>query len=383
MPFFLFSAISGQIVDKYEKSSCIRWVKVFEIVIMLAAAIAFYFDAIYSLIAILFVMGTQSTIFGPAKYSYIPQHLSEDELIAGNALVQTGTFVAILVGTIVGGILVSYSENYMLLSVFIVSVAIFGFVSSLFIPHTPSLVSQLKINWNPLAETVSNISYLVKTRTVLVYVIGISWFWFFGATYLVQLPNYTNTILGGNEQVVTLLLMFFTLGVGVGALLCNKVSKGKVEMGLVPLGSIGLTLFGLDLFFSHPMPTEDYLVGVSYFIQRVENIRVMIDIAGIGMFAGFYIVPLFALVQQKSDPAHLSRVIAGNNIFNALFMVVSAVMAIVLLDNNYSIAQLFLITTVLNIVVAITLFVFEPEFISRLFIWLKITREKNNEKKAA
>ena len=383
LPFFLFSAISGQIVDKYEKSLCIRWVKIFEIVIMLAAAIAFYFDAIYSLIAILFVMGTQSTIFGPAKYSYIPQHLSEDELIAGNALVQTGTFVAILVGTIVGGILVSYSESYMLLSLFIVSVAILGFVSSLFIPHTPSLVSQLKINWNPLAETVSNISYLVKTRTVLVYVIGISWFWFFGATYLVQLPNYTNTILGGDEQVVTLLLMLFTLGVGVGALLCNKVSKGKIEMGLVPLGSIGLTLFGLDLFFSHPIPTEEYLVGVSYFIQRVENIRVMIDIAGIGMFAGFYIVPLFALVQQKSDPAHLSRVIAGNNIFNAFFMVASAAMAIILLGNDYSIAQLFLITTVLNIVVAIVLFAFEPEFISRLFVWLKITREKNNEKKAA
>ena len=192
-----------------------------------------------------------------------------------------------------------------------------------------------------------------------------------------QLPNYTNTILGGNEQVVTLLLAVFTLGVGAGASLCNKLSKGKIEMGLVPLGSIGLTLFGLDLFFAHPSPTENYLVGVEYFVQNVGNIRVMIDIAGIGLFAGLYIVPLFALVQQQSDSTYLSRVIAGNNILNALFMVVSAVMAIVLLGNDYTIAELFLITALLNILMGVILFLFEPKFISRLFILLKMKLEKN------
>ena len=250
-----------------------------------------------------------------------------------------------------------------------------GFFSSLFIPNTPSLVSQLKINWNPLAETVNNISFIVRSKTVFVYVIGISWFWFFGATYLVQLPNYTNTILGGNKQVITLLLAIFTLGVGAGALLCNKFSKGKIEMGLVPLGSAGLTLFGLDLFLAQPVPITGDLVGVSYFVQQASNIRVMIDISGIGVFAGFYIVPLFALIQQRSDPEHLSRIIAGNNIFNAIFMVTSAGLAIVLLANDYSIAQLFLITAILNVIVAMTLFVFEPQFINRLFIWLKIKRE--------
>jgi len=374
LPFFLFSAIAGQLVDKYEKSVCIRWIKAFEIVVMLAAAVAFYLEAVYMLIAILFVMGAQSTMFGPAKYSYIPQHLSKHELIAGNALVQTGTFVAILVGTMVGGILVSVSENSMVISMFIVVIALLGFVSSLFIPHTPSLVSELKINWNPLAETINNITFIVRTRTVFVYVIGISWFWFFGATYLVQLPNYTKIALGGNEQVVTLLLALFTLGVGTGALLCNKISSGKIEMALVPLGSIGLTLFGLDLFFSQSLPANEQLAGASYFIQQTGNIRVMIDIACIGVFAGFYIVPLFALVQQKSDPEHLSRVIAGNNILNALFMVLSAVMAIVLLGNGISIAQLLLITTILNVVIAIVLFKSQPEFINRLFVWLKIRR---------
>lgn len=249
LPFFLFSAIAGQLVDKYEKSACIRWVKLFEIFIMLAAAVAFFFNSLYLLITILFVMGVQSTFFGPAKYSYIPQHLSDDELIAGNALVQTGTFVAILVGTMVGGILVTLTDGVVLLSCFIVLVAVSGYVSSLMIPDTPSLAPTLEVKWNPVIESWKNIRALFRRRSILIMVLGISWFWFLGATYLVQLPNYTKVILGGNEQVVTLLLTVFTFSVGGGALLCNRMSRGVIELALVPLGSIGLSVAGIDLFF--------------------------------------------------------------------------------------------------------------------------------------
>jgi len=372
LPFFLFSATAGQWIDKNEKAQSIRFIKLMEVVIMLGAAYAFYVGAIYALIALLFLMGMQSTFFGPAKYSYIPQHLDGTELVAGNALVQSGTFIAILIGTMLGGILIADDEGRQWVAIVIVILALLGYLSSRYIPLTPSLEPELKINWNPLTETWRNIAFIHKDRIVFLSVLGISWFWFLGATYLVQLPNYTKTTLAGNEQVVTLLLTFFTLGIGGGSLLCNWLSGQKVEPGLVPFGSIGLSLFGIDLFLAQPEFTPQVLMGVADFMNQPDSFRIMLDVLFIGLFGGFYIVPLFSLIQQRSEPQHLSRIIAGNNIFNALFMVLSAVMAIVLLGAGVSIAELFVIVAVLNAAVALYIYSLVPEFFMRFIIWILI-----------
>lgn len=372
LPFFLFSATAGQWIDKNEKSRSMRLIKLMEIVIMAAAAYAFFLGDIYTLIALLFMMGIQSAFFGPAKYSYIPQHLDDSELVAGNALVQAGTFVAILVGTMLGGILIGSDNGSQWVAVTIVVLAVLGYLSSRFIPLTPSVQPDLKINWNPVTETWRNIAFMRKNRVVFLSVLGVSWFWFLGATYLVQLPNYTKLTLGGNEQVVTFLLTLFTLGIGGGSLLCNRLSDHKIELGLVPFGSIGLTLFGLDLYFAQPEMMPLAMMGFVEFVSQAGSIRVLADVFLIGLFGGFYIVPLFALIQQRSEPHHLSRIIAGNNILNAFLMVLSAVMAMVLLGSGVSIAELFLTVALLNAVVAIYIYTLVPEFFMRFIVWILI-----------
>ena len=372
LPFFLFSATAGQLIDRTEKSLSMRRIKLLEICIMLCAAWAFSAGELYLLIALLFLMGAQSSLFGPAKYSYIPQHLADNELIAGNALVQMGTFVAILIGTMAGGLLIAHEQGRTMVAVVLVVIAGAGYLSSRFIPVTPSPCPDLKINWNIFTETWRNIAFIHKNRTVFLSVLGISWFWFLGATYLVQLPNYTRLTLGGNEQVVTLLLTLFTLGIGSGSLLCNWLSGQKVEIGLVPFGSIGLTVFGIDLFLARPASVGNELLGLAAFLQQQGSIRVIVDVVLLGLFGGFYIVPLFALVQQRSDPEHLSRVIAGNNILNALLMVLSAIMAIVMLGAGVTIAQLFLVVAILNALVAIYIYTLVPEFLMRFLVWILI-----------
>ena len=371
LPFFLFSATAGQWIDKYEKSKSIRLIKLVEVFIMSIAAYAFVQGYIVLLIALLFLMGTQSTFFGPAKYSYIPQHLKVTELIEGNALVQMGTFVAILSGTILGGVMIAEEQGRLYVAYAILFFAVAGYISSRFIPVTPSLNQDLKINWNFFAETCRNIKFLKSNRTVFLSILGISWFWFLGATYLVQLPNYTKTTLGGNEQVVTLLLTLFTLGIGTGSLLCNWLSGKKIEIGLVPFGSIGLTVFGVDMYFSQPDVLPALTIGLKEFLS-VEYLRLITDVVLVGFFGGLYIVPLMALVQQRSDPEHLSRVIAGNNIFNALLMVLSAVVAIVVLSSGFSIAQLFLLVAIFNALVALYIYSLVPEFLMRFLVWLLI-----------
>jgi len=384
LPFFLFSATAGQWIEKLEKGKAIRLIKFFEIIIMLVAALAFFYGAVYVLIALLFLMGTQSTFFGPAKYSYIPQHLDETELVEGNALVQMGTFVAILIGTMLGGILIAADNGVQYVSMSIVIIAVLGYISSLSIPETPALDADLKTNWNVFSETWRNIRFLKKNRTVFLSVLGISWFWFLGAMYLVQLPNFTKTALGGNEEVVTLLLTLFTTGIGSGSLLCNGLSGNRVELGLVPFGSLGLTLFGIDLYFAQPEIVSASVLGITEFVS-FSSLRLIVDIVLIGFFGGLYIVPLFSLVQQRSEPEHLSRVIAGNNIFNALLMVLSAVFAIVFLGLGFSIAELFLITAILNALVAIYIYTLVPEFFMRFMVWILIhtvyrvrTKDLNN-----
>jgi len=371
LPFFLFSASAGQWIDKYEKSRSIRMIKLIEVMIMLLAAYAFVHGYIFFLIALLFLMGSQSTFFGPAKYSYIPQHLKVSELIEGNALVQMGTFVAILAGTIMGGVLIALEQGPLYVGIAVVAVATGGYLASRFIPLTPSLTPELKINWNFISETWRNMRFLKSNRVVFLSVLGISWFWFLGATYLVQLPNYTKTTLGGNEQVVTLLLTLFTIGIGTGSLLCNRLSGQKVEIGLVPFGSIGLTVFGIDLYFTQPAVLPEGFVGLLEFLGG-GHWRLISDIVLLGFFGGLYIVPLMAMVQERSDPDHLSRVIAGNNIINSLLMVLSAAAAITALSCGLTIAELFLLVAISNAVVAIYIYSLVPEFFMRFMVWLLI-----------
>jgi len=373
LPFFLFSASAGQLADKYEKSFLIRLIKLFEISIMICAAVGLYLRSVPFLIGVLFLMGTQSALFGPVKYGILPQLLGDDELIGGNGLVGMGTFMAILLGTMAGGLLVGIPDGGTIaVGMIVVAVACMGYWVSRSIPPVPTVDPGLKVNWNALTETWRIIQFTRQSRTVFLSVIGISWFWFFGATYLAQFPNFTRVVLHGNEQVVTLLLALFSVGVGVGSLFCERLSGRMVELGLVPFGSIGLTVFGIDIFFAVPDAGAGELVGAIQFLQAPGSWRVSADVILIGLFGGFYVVPLYALVQQRSKASHRSRIIAGNNVLNALFMLMSAVMAISVLAAGLSIPELFLLTAVLNGLVAIYIYTVVPEFLMRFIVWILI-----------
>ena len=374
LPFFLFSATAGQLSDKYEKSRYIRWVKLLEIAIMSAAAVGFYLGNVYWLIALLFLMGFQSTLFGPAKYSILPQHLKPEELVGGNAWIETATNLAILLGTILGGILIALPQGPHWVASVVVGLAVVGYLSSWAIPPAPPAASDLRINWNPLSETWNILCLTYQNFTVFQSVLGISWFWFLGSVYVAQLPNFTKLTLGGGEHVITLLLALFAIGIGAGSLLCERMSGHRVELGLVPFGSIGLTVFGVDLFFATPAapPAGGELLGVLAFLSQPGSWRIVLDVVLIGMFGGFFIVPLYALVQQRSEPSHLSRVIAGNNILNAVFMVAAAIIAVVMLDRGLNIPQLLLLMAIFNAAVAVYIFGLVPEFLMRFIVWILV-----------
>lgn len=373
LPFFLFSAVFGQIADKYEKSIQIRRIKLFEVCIMLAATLGFWLDSLPLLLIVLFMLGFQSTMFGPIKYGIIPQVLKTRELIGGNALVEMGTFVAILAGTIAGPLLMAIDAEWPVwVSGTGLVIAIAGYWVSRGIPEAPSVAPDLKVNWNFVTETIRNIGFIGENRVVLNSVLGISWFWFFGATFLVQIPSYSENVLGGDAALMSTLLAMFIIGISSGSLLCERLSGGQVEIGLVPLGAIGLTVFGIDMYFASPSTLMLY-VGLGDFFAVAANWRIVFDLLMIGIFSGFYIVPLYALVQERTTPSHRSRVIAGNNILNSLFMVVSAIIAMLLLGSaGFTIPQLFLFTALLNMVVAIYIFSLVPEFLMRFLVWILI-----------
>ena len=373
LPFFLFSAIFGQFADKYEKSQQIRGIKLFEVVIMLAATLGFWLNSLPLLLFVLFLLGFQSTMFGPIKYGLIPQVLKPGELIGGNALVEMGTFVAILAGTIAGPLLMSVDADWPIwVSGTSLLVAVAGYLVSRGIPKAPAVAPDLKISWNFITETARNIRFIGENRVVLNSVLGISWFWFFGATFLVQIPSYSETVLGGDAALMSTLLAMFIIGISSGSLLCERLSGGQVEIGLVPLGAIGLTVFGIDMYFASPDALVVYS-GLGNFFSIGSNWRIIFDLLMIGIFAGFYIVPLYALVQHRTNPRHLSRVIAGNNILNSLFMVVSAIIAMILLGSaGFTIPQLFLFTALLNLIVAVYIFSLVPEFLIRFLVWIMI-----------
>ena len=372
LPFFLFSALSGQIADKYEKATLIRYIKVAEIIIMICGVTALVLQSMPLLLAVLFLMGTQSAFFGPVKYGILPQHLHETELTAGNGLVELGTFLAILAGTIAGTQLMSSTEGVLPVSVVLMVVAVAGYLASRRIPHAPASAPDLQIQFNPLTETTRLIRHTAGQRVIFQSILAISWFWLLGATYLAQFPVYARDVLGGSVDVFTALLATFSIGIAMGSVLCERLSHGRVEIGLVPFGAMGLTVFGLDLVFATPDAPLGVDLSMLQFLVAAGAWRILLDVFLIGLFGGFYIVPLYALIQKTSAPETLSRAIACNNILNALFMVLSAVFALLLLAAGASIAQLFLALSLVNALVALYIFRQVPEFFMRFLIWLLI-----------
>ncbi len=372
-PFVLLSATSGQVADKFEKSRLIRYIKLFEIAIMAIGLVGFWQRSLPTLFVALALMGVHSTLFGPVKYAILPQHLRPEELVGGNGLVEMGTFVAILLGTIVGGLVVAIQPGGTVLAGALgIAIAVTGWLFSLRIPHTPAVAPELSINWNPFTETAKSLRFAYGNRVVWLSMLGISWFWLYGATFLTQFPNFTKDVLGGDEHVATLLLALFSVGIGVGSLLCERMSGRKVELGLVPFGSIGLSLFAVDLWLASRALHPEALAGVQVFLREPAHWRVAADLVLIGLFGGFYIVPLYALIQERSEPSHRSRIIAANNILNALFMVAAAGIALGLLTAGLSIPQLFLATGLMNAVVALYIYGLVPEFLMRFLAWLLI-----------
>ncbi|ARU87870.1 1-acyl-sn-glycerol-3-phosphate acyltransferase [Pseudomonas sp. M30-35] len=373
LPFFLFSALGGQFGEKFDKDWLIRKIKFAEIIIMLAGAAGVLLGSLPLMLLVLFAMGTQSALFGPVKYSILPQHLLERELIGGNALVEMGTFLAILAGTIGAGVIMASSNYANIVAGAVVTVAVLGYLTSCKIPSGAAALPELKMDWNIFRQSWATMKIgLGQTPAVSRSLVGNSWFWFLGAVYLTQIPAYAKDWLYGDESVVTLILTVFSLGIGLGSMLCEKMSGGKVEIGLVPFGSIGLTVFGILLWwvsggFPQAAQPHDWL-GV---LGHAQAWAIMGSIMGIGLFGGFYIVPLYALIQSRSVESQRARVIAANNILNALFMVVSAIVSIAFLTvAELSIPQLFLVISLMNIAVNSYIFKIVPEFSMRFMIWL-------------
>lgn len=370
LPFFLFSATAGQLAEKMDKARLARYIKLLEIIIMALASIGFIRQHAGLLFFCLFLMGLHSTLFGPLKYSILPQYLQNHELLGGNGMIEMGTFVAILAGQITGTLLLANGEVYAIV-IAIMGVAIAGYISSRAMPEAPSLAPGLPLNWNFIRETSHILRESRKNRTVFLSILGISWFWFYGAVYLTQLPEYTKSVLGGDPTVYTLLIALFSIGVATGSLLCEKLSRHTVELGLVPLGSIGLSVFGIDLYFSASSGTAEMtLLPLSSFIHIAGHYRSMADITLIGLFGGIFIVPLYALIQIRVEPGFRSRAIAANNIMNAFFMVIAAGISALLLSTGMSIPMLLLLVSIANIGVALYIYRLLPEFTLRFVVWI-------------
>ena len=377
LPFFLFSPLAGQLADKFEKATIMRRVKILELAIMVLAAIGFIMAnagvpwADTYLIAILFLMGTQSTFFGPVKYSIIPQHLRDEELMEGTAFVESGTFVAILTGTIVGGVLIMQSEYLVAACLVLLSVA--GWISSRMIPSATPSNPDLVIRWNWLSEYGNLYRISSQKASVLLSIVGISWFWFLGAMVMAQLPNYVKLFVHGDESIYILFLSLFTLSIAAGSVLTNLLSDDRIELGMVPFGAIGLTIFPLDIgLLDYAQVSRETLTMAGLLANQADPLiyRIMFDVCGMGVAGSFFIVPLYALLQHRTAPETRSQVIAANNIAGAIFMVVSAIVVSALYAVGLDTAELFLVLAGLNTATGTALFIAHSEFLLRLFSWL-------------
>jgi len=373
LPYFLFSATAGQLAEKYEKTQIIRYVKLFEIAAMAIAAVGFFTHHVSLLLVVLFLMGVHSTVFGPIKYSILPQTLERSELVGGNALVETGTQLAMLIGMIVGNSLMLIAGyGTLAASLTTIGIACAGYLASRAIPAAPATAPELRFNWNPFSETWRVLRITHDDRAVFNAVLGISWFWFFGTVMIAQLPTYTRHVLGGDGSVNTLVLTLFSLGTGLGSLMCERLSRKRVEIGLVPMGAFGLTVFAIDLYFARPVTVPGMALDWMAFVAVPGAWRAMLDLTMIGAFAGFYVVPLFAFVQSRAPRERLSRVIAGNNIVNALLICAAAAFGIGLTALGLDVPTIFLVTGLVNIAVAVYIFTLVPEFMMRFVTWVLV-----------
>jgi len=354
LPFFLFSATAGLLADKFEKRRLILAVKAAEILFMAIAAAGFYTGHVTLLMTVLFLMGVHSTFFGPIKYGILPAHLAPGELLAGNALIEAGTFLAILIGTIVGGVAILTTHGIAIVSLGLLAVAIAGLIAAIFIPAAPPPAPDLTLRFNIVADTLDMLRYARQRRELFLAMLGISWFWLVGATFLSQFPTLAKDVVGADENVVTLFLVAFTIGIALGSLICNKLLAGEVSTRLVPLAALGISLFTVDLYYaSAALPPAGALLGIGDFLAHLAGWRIVGDLVLIAMSGGIFIVPLYAFLQAHSEESHRSRVIAANNIWNALFMVAAALATMGLLMLGFTVPQVFLIVAIVNFGVAL------------------------------
>jgi len=370
LPFFLFSALAGQLADKYDKALLIRRIKLAEVVIMAFGATCFLIGSTAGLLVMLFLMGSQSAFFGPAKYGIIPQHLSDNELVGGNALVEMGTFLAILTGTITAGLISTHDNSIVLASVSVVALALAGYLTSRQIPPAPPKAPELTLNFNIVTATLHTLRFSRRNPSVFIATLGISWFWFLGAAYLTQFFVFSKDYLHGDQGVVTILLATFSIGIALGSLLCNRLSRGQLEPGLIPLGAVGCIIAGLGLVFYPAVEAPDTLFTASEFIVLPQAWWIIGVLLTLGGFAGIYVVPLYTLVQKRAEAAHLSRIIAAISIANALFMVLSAVAGIVVMGIlGISVPGFFLILSIGSALAAVWMFRAMPELPRSFLIW--------------
>jgi 1-acyl-sn-glycerol-3-phosphate acyltransferase len=384
-PFLLFSATAGQLADKYDKALLTRMVKNLEIAIMVLAAVGLCTTQVALMLGCIFLLGLHSTLFGPVKYAYLPQHLNERELTGGNGMIEMGTFMAILLGNLVGGLLIAapstaptgavahsaWLGGAQAVARVSLVLALAGRAVSQWVPATPAAAPNLTINWNPFTETWANLKLAHGNVVVYRSLLGISWMWFFGAVFLAQFPSFAKGVLHGNEQVASLLLVVFSVGIGAGSLLTETLSRRHVEIGLVPLGAIGMSVFAADLYFaSRGLPAVADPWGVSAFVAQPVHWRVLFDLFALSFAAGLYSVPMYALIQSRAPASHRARVIAANNILNALFMIVSSVLVGLLLAAGFTIPQVFGFTALANALVAGYIFLLVPEYLLRFVAFI-------------
>jgi MFS family permease len=371
LPYVLFSATSGQLADKLEKTRLIRFVKNLEIAIMGLAAWGFWVSHVPTLLLCTFLMGLHSTVFGPVKYALLPQVLKEHELTGGNGMVEMGTFVAILLGNLAGGLLVVIAdEGRLWVAVACVALAVVGRLAAANIPALPATAPDLRMNWNPISESWRNLALASAQPEVFRSMLGISWMWFFGAVFLSQFPSFAKLVLHGDEHVASLLLVLFSIGIGTGALLCETLSKGHVDIGLVPLGAIGMSVFSIDLYAATTGGAPTPVMGLQAFVAQAAHWRVMADLLLLSLCTGLFSVPMYALIQLRSPATHRARIIAANNILNALFMVISAVLAGALLQSGWQVPQIFLAVGLANALAILVLCLWMPEYALRCGVWL-------------
>lgn len=347
LPFFLFSGLAGELADKYDKARLARIVKVWEIFLMVIATVGFATHSFITLMIVVFGMGMHSTLFGPIKYSIIPQHMGENELVSANALIESGTFAAILLGTLIGGVLSGIPNGGVIAGVASIAVAIIGYGFSRYIPSAPSLSPKMPFSLNLFAQTLNSIRLAYQNRMVFLSILAISWFWLYGALLLSQFPSFVQSVLMGDETTVTILLSLFTLGIGVGSILCERLSHHSLRVSLVVIGAVGMGLSGIDFAI-----TAQHFKAMSDIYSNPQFFHILVDLTFVGVFGGLYSVPLYAIMQGRSEAHSRSRIIAANNILNALFMVSGAVVTMLLLGDGWSIPDIFLLIAVATLLVA-------------------------------